>query len=71
MIVGFELLSSVVSPPGASVADTDGWSSEQLVTFLDKLHEYRSMTPLDKKVSAALAKVYNMYEHKNCEIRQD
>jgi leukotriene-A4 hydrolase len=68
-LLTFNCQISIDIPPGASSADTAGWSSEQLVAFLDKLHEYRSMTPLSSKVSEALAKTYSLYGHKNCEIK--
>lgn len=31
--------------------------------------EYRSMTPLHKRVAEAMAEVYGLYTFKNCEIR--
>ena len=41
-------------PVGALSSDTSGWSSDQMVTFLDKLAEYRCLTPLNKKVRVVL-----------------
>jgi len=56
-------------PEGSSASDLSGWSSEQVVTFLDKLYEYRSLTPLHKNTARRMAELYNMYAFKNCEIR--
>lgn len=57
-------------PEGASEADIKGWSSEQVVAFLDRLGELRSMTPLNPRTTRAMAKAYPILESsKNAEIR--
>lgn len=62
-------IGSVDRPAGVKPSDVENWSSEQLCAFLDKLAEYRSMTPLHRKVAEALAEVYGLYDMRNCEIR--
>lgn len=37
-------------PEGAAAEDVKGWSSEQVVAFLDRLSELRSMTPLSVRM---------------------
>ncbi|KAG2443497.1 hypothetical protein HXX76_001850 [Chlamydomonas incerta] len=56
-------------PAGASAADVAGWSSEQLVAFLDKLGAYRAVQPMSPRVTQLLAALYGIYESKNAEIR--
>lgn len=56
-------------PPGASAADIAGWGSEQVVAFLDRLAELRSMTPLAAPMARALAAAYGLDAATNCEIR--
>ncbi|KAG2497173.1 hypothetical protein HYH03_004762 [Edaphochlamys debaryana] len=56
-------------PAGASAADVAGWSSEQMVAFLDKLGQYRAPQPMNKRVTQLLAKLYGIYDTKNAEIR--
>jgi len=56
-------------PEGASPSDVAGWSSEQMVAFLDKLGQYRALQPLHARVTGALASLYGLYSSKNTEIR--
>ncbi|KAG2494613.1 hypothetical protein HYH03_007378, partial [Edaphochlamys debaryana] len=56
-------------PAGASAADVAGWSSDQLVAFLDKLGQYRAPQPMHKRVTQLLASLYGIYDTKNAEIR--
>eukprot|EP00798_Chlamydomonas_sp_ICE-L_P016616 gene16616-22859_t len=62
-------LGAEFGPKRASSKDVEGWSSEQLVTFLDKLLEYRSLTPMHATTTKCLAKMYNLYSYQNAEIR--
>lgn len=41
-------------PEGAAADDMKGWSSEQVVAFLDRLAELRAMTPLSVRISVFL-----------------
>lgn len=41
----------------------------QLVAFLDKVREYRSATPMHKRLTAHMAALYGLYNYKNSEIR--
>ena len=56
-------------PPGASHADVSGWSADQLIAFLDKLIEYRCLTPMHKTITRRLAQLYHLYDSKNAEVR--
>ncbi|GLC43936.1 hypothetical protein PLESTB_000211500 [Pleodorina starrii] len=56
-------------PPGASPADVSGWSSEQMVAFLDKLGQFRAPQPMHSRVTKKLAEMYGIYESNNAEIR--
>ncbi|MEW5304551.1 MAG: hypothetical protein WDW36_007155 [Sanguina aurantia] len=57
------------APAGCSPADIQGWSSEQLLTFLDKLASLRCMTPLSPRVARQLEEVYSLGDRRNAEIR--
>ncbi|MEW5318023.1 MAG: hypothetical protein WDW38_009277 [Sanguina aurantia] len=57
------------APAGCSPSDIQGWSSEQVITFLDKLASLRSMTPLSPLVARQLEAVYSLGARKNAEIR--
>jgi hypothetical protein len=50
------------SVEGASAADISGWSSDQVVSFLDKLLEYRSLTPAHKATTRAMDAAYHLSE---------
>lgn len=41
----------------------------QIVAFLDKLNELRSMTPMAASMCREMNKLYKLDEAKNCEIR--
>lgn len=56
-------------PAGASAADVAGWSSEQLVAFLEKLGQYRAVQAMSPRVTQRLAELYGIYDSKNAEIR--
>eukprot|EP00775_Hariotina_reticulata_P009872 gene9872-10030_t len=56
-------------PAGASAADIDDWDSEQIVAFLDRLGELRSLTPLAASICRAMDRLYNFDSASNCEIR--
>lgn len=56
-------------PTGASPSDIQGWSSEMLVAFLDKLASYRARQPMHKQTTRQMAKLYSLDESKNAEIR--
>jgi len=60
-----------VKPCGnASEADIEGWSTDQIVAFLDRLSELRSMTPLHPTTTRAMASAYPILESShNSEIR--
>ena len=62
-------VGSTSGPPDASPSDIQGWPSDQITSFLDKLSEYRSLTPLNKRVSSHMAKIYGFYETRNSEIK--
>ncbi|GAX73644.1 hypothetical protein CEUSTIGMA_g1095.t1 [Chlamydomonas eustigma] len=62
-------IGSVDRPAGCTASDVAGWTSEQMVTFLEKLMEYRSLMPLHAKVAQGMDEVYNMSAYRNCEIR--
>lgn len=57
------------TPEGASASDVSGWSSDQLITFLEKLAELRALQPLHASTSQALAALYGLLATKNAEIR--
>lgn len=57
------------APPAASAADTAGWSSQQTVAFLDKLAEYRAMTPLHPSTARRMNDLYALDASSNSEIR--
>jgi leukotriene-A4 hydrolase len=46
-----------------------GWSSDQLITFLEKLCELRALQPLHASTSQAMAALYGLLATKNAEIR--
>lgn len=56
-------------PAGVSPNDIQGWSSEMLVAFLDKLASYRARQPMNKQTTRQMAKLYSLDESKNAEIR--
>eukprot|EP00877_Chromochloris_zofingiensis_P004503 jgi/Chrzof1/14053/Cz08g22210.t1 len=56
-------------PAGAGPADIQGWGTEQVVAFLTKLDQLRSLTPLHPTMTRAMAGLYNLDAAKNCEIR--
>jgi len=56
-------------PQGSSAKDVEGWSSQQMVAFLDKLGEYRSLTPMAASVTRRMNDLYHLDETKNAEIR--
>lgn len=47
-----------VGPEGTSADDLKGWSSPQIVAFLDKLGELRSMTPLHPTTTRKMNALY-------------
>jgi leukotriene-A4 hydrolase len=54
----------------ASPKDMDGWTSSQIVAFLDRLNELRSMTPMNPRTTRAMAKAYPILDTThNAEIR--
>ncbi|KAG7670978.1 hypothetical protein Ndes2526A_g01234 [Nannochloris sp. 'desiccata'] len=54
----------------ASPKDMEGWSSSQIVAFLDRLGELRSLTPMHPCTTRAMAKAYPLLEEtNNSEIR--
>jgi leukotriene-A4 hydrolase len=57
-------------PAGASDKDIEGWSSSQIVAFLDRLGELRSMMPMNYRTTRAMARAYPLLEEThNSEIR--
>eukprot|EP00887_Chlorella_sp_A99_P007542 scaffold28.g7542.t1 len=56
-------------PPGAGLADIEDWSSTQLVAFLDKLGELRSMQPLHPSITRRMAELYGLDQSNNSEVR--
>eukprot|EP00803_Ostreobium_quekettii_P007760 evm.model.scf_79.1 EVM.evm.TU.scf_79.1 scf_79:2120-8772(+) len=56
-------------PVGASSADMQNWTSGQTDTFLAKLLELRSMTPMHKSLTRKMASLYGLDSVKNAEIR--
>ncbi|KXZ45002.1 hypothetical protein GPECTOR_59g609 [Gonium pectorale] len=56
-------------PSGASPGDVAGWSSEQVVAFLERLGTYRAPQPMHARVTQRLGQLYGVYESKNAEIR--
>ncbi|GIL75506.1 hypothetical protein Vretifemale_5282 [Volvox reticuliferus] len=56
-------------PEGASPAVVAGWSSEQMVAFLDKLGQFRAPQPMHRTVTKRLAELYGIYDSNNAEIR--
>jgi len=56
-------------PKAASPSDLDGWSSLQVVLFLDKLGEFRSMTPLSPVITRKMNEFYKLDDSNNTEIR--
>jgi len=74
--VGSEALAGELSAASAGTASTaspkdmEGWSSSQIVAFLDRLGELRSLTPMHPRTTRAMAKVYPLLEEtNNSEIR--
>jgi leukotriene-A4 hydrolase len=54
----------------ASSQGMQGWSSSQIVAFLDRLGELRSLTPMHPRTTRAMAKAYPLLEEThNSEIR--
>lgn len=62
-------LGTPPGPPEASPKDIEGWSSAQVVAFLDRLAELRGMQPLSKAAAQRLGKVYGLEATQNSEIR--
>ncbi|PSC70392.1 Leukotriene A-4 hydrolase isoform A [Micractinium conductrix] len=56
-------------PAGASADDIKGWSSTQIVAFLDKLGELRSMQPLHPTITRKMDELYDLDASHNSEIR--
>lgn len=56
-------------PAGASPADIDGWSTVQLLAFLDKLAELRSLQPLHPAITRKLDQLYSLDVRRNSELR--
>ncbi len=56
-------------PAEASPADVAGWSCEQTVSFLERLTELRSRTPLALPAVASLDALYGLSAARNAEIR--
>ncbi|KAI3426280.1 hypothetical protein D9Q98_008653 [Chlorella vulgaris] len=56
-------------PSGASAADIEGWSSTQVVAFLDKLAELRAMQPLHPSITRRMNELYDLDSRHNSEIR--
>lgn len=54
---------------GASAADIEGWSSNQLGAFLEKLLEYRSLTPAHKTTTRNMDKAYHLSDSRNAEVQ--
>lgn len=56
-------------PSDASPQDVEGWSSDMLVAFLEKLANYRAKQPLHRKTTRRMAELYGLDDSKNAEIR--
>ncbi|KAI8469949.1 MAG: hypothetical protein J3K34DRAFT_454135 [Monoraphidium minutum] len=56
-------------PAGAGPADIEGWGSDQVVSFLSKLGELRSMTALHPSATRAMDAAYGLDAATNCEIK--
>ena len=54
---------------GATKKDLEKWSSQQVVAFLDKLGEYRSMTAMHKSMTRKMNDLYSLDDSHNAEIR--
>lgn len=62
-------LGSAQGPEGVGPSDLEGWSSTQVVAFLEKLGELRSMQPLHASTARRMAELYKLDESHNSEIR--
>lgn len=62
-------LGTAPGPPDASSSDIAGWGTDRIVAFLDKLAEYRSLTPLNKRVTSHMASIYGFYQTRNAEVK--
>jgi leukotriene-A4 hydrolase len=61
---------AAAGPPGAGPADVAGWSSPQLVAFLQRLGELRALQPLHMATVAALGAAYSTIAGtRNAEVR--
>ncbi|KAL4448420.1 hypothetical protein ABPG75_005639 [Micractinium tetrahymenae] len=56
-------------PQGASADDIKGWSSTQIVAFLDKLAELRALQPLHPSICRKMDELYDLDSRHNSEIR--
>jgi len=56
-------------PKDASDKNIDGWSSSQMIGFLEKLKEMRSMKPFHKNITRKLNEIYGLDSSTNSEIR--
>jgi leukotriene-A4 hydrolase len=56
-------------PQGASPSDLKNWSSAQLVTFLDRLGELRSLAAAHPSTTRAMARLYGLDASRNAEVR--
>lgn len=52
-----------------SSEDIKGWSSEQILVFIDKLIEYSQKESFDKSITRKMNEMYNFDNYKNNEIR--
>jgi len=57
------------APDGVSKKDIEGWSSDQIVAFLEKLGQYRSAQPMHADNTRRLVELYGLLDTKNAEIR--
>lgn len=58
-------------PAEGGGGDIDGWSSDQVVAFLTKLSELRSMTPLHATTTRLMAGLYGFDAATNCEVKSE
>lgn len=56
-------------PEGASLSDISGWSSAQIVAFLTRLGQLRSLTPLHPTTTRAMNALYGFDASRNAEVR--
>lgn len=67
--LALEREDGTVALQGAGRGDIEGWSSQQMVAFLLKIGEYRSMTPMAPAMTRKMSELYGLDDSRNAEIR--